>query len=510
MSAVDQILQMRQVSKFFPGVQALLNVDFDVRRGEVHALMGENGAGKSTLIKVLTGVFPPDSGNMLFDGKPFAPISPREAQNAGISAIHQELDLLPYLSVAENIFIGRQPRKWVRIDWREMNRRAARAMRQLGIELDVTRPLGSYPVAIRQMVSIARATDLSCKLLVMDEPTSSLDEGEVAELFGVIRRLKSQGTGVIFITHFLDQAYEIADRITVLRNGQRVGVFKTEELPKLHLIAHMLGKAPHDVQTILGKQASATPERTGQAVLRACGLGRKGSIKPFDLVIKSGEVVGLAGLLGSGRTEVARLLFGLDRPSSGRILIGDKDVGKLSPSRAIRNGIGFSPEDRRTEGIIPDLSVLENIVLAIHRRISRFGLVSRKKQVEIAQRYVRALGIVTSSLDQPVRNLSGGNQQKVILARWLASQPRLLILDEPTRGIDVGAKAEVESLIDSLSREGMAILFISSELEELVRRSHRVAVLRDREKVAELVGEEIDEHAIMRTIATGKADEKRS
>ena len=499
------ILEMRRINKSFPGVKALVDVDLDVRPGEVHAIMGENGAGKSTLIKVLTGVYPLDSGEIVLDGNAFTPLSPRDAQDKGISTIYQEINLLPYLSVAENIFIGRQPKKMGRIDWPEINLRASEIVRRLGIEIDVTLPLGGYPVAIRQMVGIARAVDLSSKIIVMDEPTSSLDEHEVQQLFAIIRKLKSDGIGVVFVTHFLEQVYQISDRITVLRNGQQVGVFETASLPKLELIGHMLGKRAEDVEAMFERVGGEREAAAGAVFFRASKLGRKGAVKPFDLEIKSGEVLGLAGLLGSGRTEVARLLFGIDKPSSGEIFIDKKPVRRFSPMAAVRHRIGFSPEDRRTEGIIPDLSVRENIVLAIHRRISRFGLVSRRKQAEIATKYVRALGIITPSLEQAVKNLSGGNQQKVILARWLASEPRLLILDEPTRGIDVGAKAEIESLIESLARSGVAVVFISSELEEVVRRSYRVVVLRDRAKIAELVGESIGEETIMNVIARGAA-----
>lgn len=494
---------MTDISKSFPGVRALAGVNLEVRAGEVHALVGENGAGKSTLIKILTGVYPLESGRITLDGRDIAPSSPREAQRLGISAIHQEVDLLPYLSVAENIYIGRQPRRLARIDWRELNSRASRAMRRLGIEIDVTEPLGSYPVAIRQMVSIARAIDLNCRVLVMDEPTSSLDESEVEQLFEVVRRLSAAGAGIVFITHFLDQLYRISNRITVLRNGERVGVFETQSLPKTELVAHMLGRSVEVVESLLQRKAERPDRAPARAFMTARGLSRRGSVRLFDLDIHSGEVVGLAGLLGSGRTEAARLLFGIDRPDEGEITVEGTKVSHMSPKTAIRLGIGFSPEDRRTEGIVPDLSVRENILLAVQARVSRFGLVSRAREAEIAEHFVNALGIATPHLDQPVRFLSGGNQQKVILARWLALQPRMLILDEPTRGIDVGAKAEVESLVESLSRDGVAVLFISSELDEVLRRSHRIAVMRDREKVAELDAEMADEGLIMNLIAGG-------
>lgn len=497
------LIKMKGIGKTFPGVRALSQVDFALLRGEVHAIMGENGAGKSTLIKILTGAYTPDSGTILLDGRPIAPTTPLDALRLGIGAIHQEVDLLPYLSVAENIFIGRQPRKLGRIDWKQINGRATQLMQALGIDIDVTLPLASFPAAIRQMVSIARATDTECRVLVMDEPTSSLDQSEVEQLFQVIRRLKSGGVGIVFITHFLDQVYEIADRITVLRNGESAGEFATASLDKLDLVAHMLGRSRENAEMLLSQHAAQTPRSGTRTYFSASGLGRANSIRPCDIEIKEGEVMGLAGLLGSGRTELARILFGIDQPTSGRLAIDGTVIGKMSPRLAISLGMGFSPEDRRTEGIVPDLSLRENIVLAVQRRMSKLGLVSRKKQQAVAARYVDQLGISAASLDQPVRNLSGGNQQKVILARWLALEPRLLILDEPTRGIDVGAKSEIENLIQSLSDDGMGVLFISSALEEVVRRSHRVAVMRDRAKVAELSGDQINEQAIMETIARG-------
>ncbi len=495
------ILEMRQITKRFPGVLALDRVDFAMRRGEVHALMGQNGAGKSTLIKVLTGVFPRDGGEVFFEGAPFAPRSPLEAQHRGISTIYQEVNLIPYLSVAENIFLGRQPRRFGRIDWATMRRRASELLRTFDLELDVERPVASYPVAIQQMVAIARAVDISARLIIMDEPTSSLDENEVQKLFEVIRSLQNRGVSILFITHFLAQAFEVSDRMTVLRNGRLVGVFETARLTRLELIGHMLGKDPSAVAELERTKARPAAESGETPLLEARGLGRKGSIEPFDLAVHEGEVLGLAGLLGSGRTEAARLLFGIDRPTSGSVAIEGRLVRIRSPRAATNLGIGFCPEDRKTDGIVPDLSVRENIVLAVQRRLSRFGLASRKKQRALAEKFMRLLGIVAASPEQPVKTLSGGNQQKVILARWLAASPRLLILDEPTRGIDVGAKAEVEELVEELSRKGVAVIFISSELEEVVRRSHRVAILRDRRKIAELAGEEITEGAIMETIA---------
>lgn len=501
------LLEMRGIVKRFPGVLALDGVDFSMRRGEVHALMGENGAGKSTLVKVLTGVYPRDAGEVVFDGERIAPRSPLEAQHLGISTIYQEVNLIPHLSVAENIFLGRQPGRSWWIDWRAMCRKAEETLAGFGLRLDVRRPLASYPLAIQQMVAIARAVDISAKLLVMDEPTSSLDAREVARLFQTIRSLKARGIAILFITHFIDQAFEIADRMTVLRNGALVGTFDSASLTRLGLIGHMLGKDPSAVAALV--QEKAAPSKTpGTPVLEAKGLGRPGSMEPFDLTIRQGEVVGLAGLLGSGRTETARLLFGVDAATVGTLRIAGEVVRLRSPRAAVRRGLGLCPEDRKAEGILPDLSVRENIILAVQGRLARAGVVSRAKQLEVAQRFIKLLGIVASGPEQPVRTLSGGNQQKVILARWLAMQPRLLILDEPTRGIDVGAKAEVERLIEEFSRQGLAVLFISSELDELVRRSHRVAVLRDRRKIAELAGNEINERTIMRTIA-GSEDDAR-
>ena len=500
-SSDQPLVAMRTIRKSFPGVLALDNVDFSMRRGEVHALMGENGAGKSTLIKVLTGVYPRDGGEILFDGQPLAAGSPAAAQERGISTIYQEVNLIPYLSVAENVFLGRQPRRFGTIAWRTIRRRAAEILDAFDLRIDVQRPLASYPMAIQQMVAIARAVNVSAKLIVMDEPTSSLDETEVAKLFEIIRRLKADGVGVLFITHFLHQAYEITDRMTVLRNGRLVGVFETASLPRIQLIGHMLGKDPEAVAALSRERDSHRGGVGGEPFFRVSGLGRAHALEPLDLEVCEGEVLGLAGLLGSGRTETARLLFGIDRASSGTVAIDGVAVSLRSPRAAMRHGIGLCPEDRKTEGIIPGLSVRENIVLAVQRRLSWFGAVSRRKQLEITEKFIRLLGIVASGPEQPAGTLSGGNQQKVILARWLATEPRLLILDEPTRGIDVGAKAEVERLVESLSRDGMAVLFISSELEEVVRRCHRVAVLCDRRKVAELTGDQIDETAVMRIIA---------
>lgn len=496
----NSLLEMRGISKAFPGVQALSEVDFTVRRGQIHALMGENGAGKSTLIKVLTGVYRKDAGAVRFDGRPTDPRSPKDAESLGISTVYQEVNLIPHLSVAENICLGRQPTRCGAIRWRAIRRRAQAALKRLGLKIDISRQISSYSIAIQQMVAIARALDVSARLLILDEPTSSLDENEVEELFTVMRRLRGEALGIIFITHFLDQAYAVSDRITVLRNGRFVGEYETADLPRIELIARMIGKEPQALAPAAWEKAPVTGE-AAEAFVEVRGLGRRGAIAPMDMTIQRGEVVGLAGLLGSGRTETARLLFGIDRADAGQVRIDGRTVAIHSPRRAIAQGFAFSPEDRRVAGIVPHLSVRENIVLAVQASRGPWRLLPRSKQLEIAERFIKALDIKTPSLEQPMENLSGGNQQKVLLARWLATEPRLLILDEPTRGIDVGAKAEIEKLIASLRADGMAILFISSELEEVVRDSQRVVVLRDRAKVGELAGDQISEQAIMRIIA---------
>ena len=503
--AMDRaLLEMRGVDKAFPGVRALAGVDFVARRGEVHALMGENGAGKSTLIKVLTGVYRRDAGRVVLEGRGIEPLSPMQAEALGISTVYQEVNLIPFLSVAENICLGRQPTTAGVIRWGAIRRRARQAMARLGLDIDVTREVAGYSIAIQQMVAIARALDVKAKLLILDEPTSSLDENEVQELFGVIRRLRDQGLGIIFITHFLDQTYEIADRITVLRNGRFVGEYRTADLPRLALIGKMIGKEPDEVARLGRSERPAPAGEEQEPLVRLRGVGRRGAIAPLDLSIRPGEVVGLAGLLGSGRTETARMLFGIEPLDRGQYEFDGKPAHIRTPRRAIALGIALTPEDRRDAGIVPSLSVRENIVLALQASRGAWRTLSRREQNDLAERFIQALNIKTPDAGQPLRNLSGGNQQKVLLARWLATEPRLLILDEPTRGIDVGAKAEIEALIAVLRGQGMAILFISSELEEVVRDSQRVVVLRDRRKVGELAGEQITEAAVMHLIALHK------
>jgi simple sugar transport system ATP-binding protein len=507
MSESTPILEMKNISKSFPGVQALSNVDFRLFRGEVHALMGQNGAGKSTLVKVLTGVYTHDAGEMLLEGKPFRPDSPLAAQRLGISTVYQEVNLCPNLSVAENIFAGRQPMRLGTIDWKKLTRRAEDILKQLNLVIDVTQILSSYSLAVQQMVAIARVLDISSKILILDEPTSSLDETEVEQLFKVIRSLRDQGMAIIFITHFLDQTYQISDRITILKNGEFVGEHRTETLPKLELIAKMLGKELSEFSYAADKdqrkRAAAFAGKDIQGVLTVKSLGLRGSIAPFDLDLNEGDVLGLAGLLGSGRTEMARLIFGIDGASQGEIRIKGKKTAVNSPRSAMMAGMGFCSEDRKNEGIFAELTVRENIVLALQARRGIFNHIATRKQMEIADEMIKALAIKTPSANSRAGQLSGGNQQKVMLARWLATNPIVLILDEPTRGIDVGAKLEIMELILNLSKQGIGVIFISAEFEEVVRCSSRIAVLKDKVKIAELHGEEMNENSIMRTIAGG-------
>lgn len=501
MNERQPILQMKAIHKQFPGVKALSGVDFRLFPGEVHALMGENGAGKSTLIKVLTGVYSIEEGSVELAGRPIEVHSPQEAKEVGISTVYQEVNLCPNLSVAENIYIGREPRKFGCIRWKEMNRGAERLLQErLQLRIDVTQPLSAYSVAVQQLVAIARALDISAKVLILDEPTSSLDHNEVQQLFRIMHKLKGEGLAILFVTHFLDQVYAVADRITILRNGEFVGEYPARELPQIELVSKMIGKDLHLLEE-LPKSTAEQGMTKDELMIEASGLGRKGAIEPFDLRIHKGEVVGLAGLLGSGRTEVARLLFGADRADQGKLTIGDAGEGVRSPKQAIERGIAFCSENRKAEGIIEDLSVRENMILAIQATRGWFRTISRKRQEEIADEYIRMLNINPPNPEHLIKNLSGGNQQKVLLARWLLTEPKLLILDEPTRGIDVGAKAEIQKLVLSLSQRGMSVLFISSELEEVVRVSSRIAVLRDRRKVREIVGAEINQQTVMQTIA---------
>ena len=510
------VLELTGISKQFPGVKALNDVALRLFPGEVHTLMGQNGAGKSTLIKVLTGVYTPDQGTILLDGKEIAPGSTLEAQQLGISTVYQEVNLCPNLSVAENIFIGRYPRRRGLIDWASMQRQAAVLLQQLQVNIDVTAALATYPLAIQQMVAISRALSVSARVLILDEPTSSLDDSEVQLLFGVLRGLRAQGMAILFVTHFLDQTYAISDRITVMRNGEREGEYACSELSRLALVNKMVG-APVDTGAAAAALA-ATLDETSQTgaghsgagaqqgepagvFLQASGLGRKGALAPLDLALRQGELLGLAGLLGSGRTETARLLFGADKADSGTIQINGKPQHFSSPRDAIAAGIGFCSEDRKHEGAILELSVRENIILALQARTGLLRAIPYKQQQTMARDYVKWLGIKTPHIDTPIGSLSGGNQQKVLLARWLATAPAMLILDEPTRGIDVRAKQEIMDYVTALCRKGMAILFISSELPEVLRCSDRIVVMRDRKACGEYSRGELDETSVLQVIA---------
>ena len=498
------VLTMRGIHKVFPGVKALDGVDFRLFPGEVHALMGENGAGKSTLIKVLTGVYSIDDGEVWLNDAPLRVNGPGEAQDAGISTVYQEVNLCPNLSVAENIFIGREPRRFGRIQFAEMRRRTRDVLRRMEIDIDPASMLGSHSIAIQQMVAIARAVNISARVLVLDEPTSSLDAGEVQQLFRVVRSLRADGVAILFVSHFLDQVFEVADRITVLRNGQLVGEHPIASISKVQLVNLMIGKELK-VLTELEQRSDRDPDKVAerQLVASAHGLGRKGAIEPFDLDVHKGEVVGLAGLLGSGRTEVVRLFFGADHADSGTLEIVGVSGLPRSPAAAIARGVAFCSEDRKGEGVMAELTVRENIVMAMQALRGWHRPIPRRRQDELAAHYIEALDIRPTDPEMPVGNLSGGNQQKVLLARWLATEPKLLILDEPTRGIDVGAKAQIQELVVRLAGDGLGVFFVSAELDEVLRLSDRVAVLRDRTLVASLPNLDLSQESIMTMIASG-------
>ena len=497
------ILEAREVTKRFPGVLALDRVSFQLTSGEVHALVGENGAGKSTLIKVLTGVYQPDEGQVFFAGEEVSFASPRDSQTAGISTIYQEINLIPMRSVAQNVFLGREPRsRFGLLDADRMNREAAEILERYGIRVNVTAPLHSLGLGTQQMVAIARAVSLDARAVIMDEPTSSLEAREVETLFRVIRQLREENVGVVYVSHHLDELYEICERVTVLRDGKLVHTGELSELSKLQLIATMLGRELAEVErhaTGFGEQHEVEDE----PVLRATGLTRRHLLHDVSLDVRPGEVVGLAGLLGAGRSETAKAIFGAQPIDSGEVEVGGKEIKTGSPPAAIKAGVAFLPEDRKSEGIIPGLSVRENIVAAAMSRLSRAGLVSEKAQNELVERFIERLEIKTSSPDQLVGELSGGNQQKVMLARWLCLNPKVLILDEPTRGIDVGAKAEVQHLIDELAEDGLGVIMISSELEEVVEGSDRVVVLRNGAVAGTLSGDDISEERLMEMLAEG-------
>ena len=494
------VLSMRRICKSFPGVKALQNVDFTLRKGEIHALMGENGAGKSTLIKVLTGVYSRDAGTISIDGADDVVIrSPQDAQAAGISTVYQEITLCPNLTVAENIFIGRE--KGAFVNWKEREKRSDEILGILGIPARARQQLGNCSLAVQQMIAIARAVDMDCKVLVLDEPTSSLDEKEVEMLFALMRDLKARGVGIVFVTHFLEQVYAVCDRITVLRNGELVGEYAVENLPQVELVTKMMGKELDDLSGLRKKKRQ--PNERTERVYEAKGLSSAAGVQPYDFYIEKGEVNGFTGLLGSGRSESVRAIFGADRVTGGEVKVNGKPVKITRPIDAMKKGIGYLPEDRKDDGIIADLSVRENIILALQVLRGFFRPLSRAEAEKFADEYIKALDIKTASSDAPIRPLSGGNQQKVILARWLLTHPQYLILDEPTRGIDVGTKTEIQKLVLKLAGEGVSVTFISSEIEEMLRTCSRLIVMRDRRIVGELREGQLTQDCVMRTIAGG-------
>lgn len=503
----NTVLKMQGICMTFPGVKALDNVGFTLRRGEIRALMGENGAGKSTLIKCLTGVNKFEAGEIYLEGCDGVIVNKdtMDAQKKGISTVYQEINLCPNLSVAENLYIGREPlTKLGTVNRKKMNHQAAKLMKDLELDIDVTKNLEEYSLALQQMIAIARAVDMESKVLILDEPTSSLDDHEVEKLFHMMLKLKNQGVGIIFVTHFLEQVYAVCDGITVLRNGALVGEYTVEELPRVKLVAAMMGKDFDDLEAIK-KEGN---DRIGDELyLEAVGLGHGGTIKPFDLEIHKGEVLGLTGLLGSGRSELARVIYGADRANTGMLKVNGKEVKIKSPIDAMKLGMGLLPDDRKAEGIVADLSVRENIILAVQAKQGILKRVPMAKQCEIADKFIELLQIKCAGRETLLKQLSGGNQQKVILARWLATNPDFLILDEPTRGIDIGTKTEIQKLVVKLAEEGKSIIFISSEIEEMLRTCNRMAVLRDGAKVGEIEGYEMTQGGVMKAIAGGEADE---
>ncbi|WP_084130376.1 sugar ABC transporter ATP-binding protein [Demequina sp. NBRC 110055] len=504
---VRPLVSMRGITIAFPGVLALDGVDFFLRPGEVHSLMGENGAGKSTLIKALTGVYAIDAGTIEVADEQRDFSSTADAQAAGISTVYQEVNLCANLSVGENVMLGHEPRGLLGIDWNAVHRDAARHLASLGLDLDTRSPLASHSIAIQQLVAISRAMVLDAKVLILDEPTSSLDRGEVDQLFAVIRSLRERGVAILFVSHFLEQVYEISDRITVLRNGALIGEYLVEDLPREALVTAMIGRELDELSALSGA-AERTIDRAGTPVLSAEGVGRKGVLEPADLDVFEGEVVGIAGLLGSGRTELVRLLYGADKADAGQISVAGERAKMHAPRHAIDRGIAFSSENRRAEGVVAELSVAENMILGVQAQRGWMRRLSKTEQDAIVAEYMEALGVRPADPTVPIGTLSGGNQQKVLLARWLAMQPRLLILDEPTRGIDVGAKADIQRKVAQLAAEGLSVVFISSELEEVLRITQRLVVLRDRRKIGELDPTEVDLDGLVDYIANAGHTER--
>ncbi|HZU94576.1 MAG TPA: sugar ABC transporter ATP-binding protein [Microbacterium sp.] len=502
------IVEMRGITIEFPGVKALDGVDFRLFQGEVHALMGENGAGKSTLIKALTGVYRIDSGSIVVAGQERSFAGTGDAQAAGISTVYQEVNLAPNLTIGENVMLGHEIRGPLGVNWRATHRAATEALARLGLDyLDTRKPLSTLSIAMQQLVAISRAMAIKAKVLILDEPTSSLDAAEVEGLFAVMRTLRDQGVAILFVSHFLDQIYAISDRLTVLRNGQYVGEYLTRDLDRHALISKMIGKDLDALKSLGGNRRTTPRDADEASFLSASGISRTGAVNATDLDIRPGEVVGFAGLLGSGRTELARLLYGADRSESGQITVKGRKVDLTSPSAALSQRIAFSTENRRDEGIIGDLTIRENIILAVQAKRGWARPMPRKEQDAIVDKYIAELNVRPADPERMIKNLSGGNQQKVLLGRWLATEPELLILDEPTRGIDVGAKAEIQEAVAELADTGVAVVFVSSELEEVVRLSERIVVLKDHSKIGEIQnGPDVTAQEIVDVIAAHGVD----
>ncbi|HET7717671.1 MAG TPA: sugar ABC transporter ATP-binding protein [Bauldia sp.] len=492
------LLDLADIAKNFPGVRALDGVSFDLRPGEVHALLGENGAGKSTLVKIMSGVYRPDRGTIRIDGREVTIADPTEAQALGIVPVHQELHLEPYLTVAENIFLGRQPKgRFGLIDHARMRREAKAIIDGLGVALDPSARVQSLSVAQRQIIAIARAASTTARIVIFDEPTSSLTERETGLLFELIERLKAKGLGIIYISHRIDEIFRLCDRVTVFRDGHLVGSKPVAETSLRELIAMMVGR---DISDLFRKEAA----EIGDVVLAVKGLGKRGVLRDISLSVRRGEIVGIAGLVGAGRTELARAIFGDLSCDTGEIRIGGEILPPgHSPSRAIAAGIGLVPEDRKEQGLVTGLPVRQNISMAMLKALSRLGIISFRRERQLAEKYVARLAIKTPSVDQKATFLSGGNQQRVVIAKWLATNPKLLIVDEPTRGVDVGAKAEIHTLLCDLAKQGMAIIMISSDLPEILAMSDRVAVMHQGRIVAELPGHGLTQEAVMHH-ATGQ------
>lgn len=496
------LLSATGIDKSFAGVSALTQASLEIAPGEVHALIGQNGAGKSTLIKIVTGVYRRDAGEVIFNGAPSTISSPREAQTAGIATIYQELNLVPLRSVTENVMMGYEPKRMgLFIDWPEAHRRTRKILNRFGIEIDVTASLGSYSTAIQQLVAIARAVSLNARLVIMDEPTSSLDASEIKVLFSVVRGLRDSGVSVLYVSHFLDELFEICDRVTTMRDGRTVDCRTIEGTSKLDLIAGMLGRDTHEIEQAGMTEFGGGSAKQGDVLLQARDVSTGPRLSKFDMSLHRGEIVGLGGLLGSGRTEAARAIFGVDKVSGGSITLKGAGSAPDSPTAAIAAGIGYLTEDRKAEGIIPGMSVRENLTLALLPKLTRNGQIDRTREIDLVNKYIDALGIKTANMEQPIRELSGGNQQKVLLARWLAIEPELLILDEPTRGVDVGAKREIQAIIRDYVDQGFGVVLISSEFEELVEGADRIVVLNEGRTITELKNPGVTEDTLVRALA---------